>query len=53
MGYMAQIATNVIYVKVLVIGAKIFTTLKDNSNMQICERSLLYSVFHFSRLQYR
>ena len=53
MGYMAQIATNVIYVKVLVIVVEICTIFKYNSNMQICERSLLYSGFHFSRLQYR
>ena len=42
MGYMAQIATNVIYVKVLVIVVEICTIFKYNSNMQICERSWLY-----------
>ena len=31
--YIIQIATNVIYVKVLVIVAEICTTFKDNSNM--------------------
>ena len=31
--YMVQIATNVIYVKVLVIVAEICTTFKDDSNM--------------------
>ena len=31
--YIVQIATNVIYVKVLVIVAETYTTFKDNSNM--------------------
>ena len=31
--YIGQIATNVIYVKVLVIEAEICTTFKDDSNM--------------------
>ena len=44
--YMVQIATNVIYVKVLVKVAEICTTFKDNSNMQICDRSWLYIILN-------
>ena len=39
---MVQFTTNVIYVKVLVIVVEICTTFKDGSNMQTCERLLLY-----------
>ena len=41
-----QIATHVIYMKVLVIVPEICTTFKDNSNMQICDGSWLYIILN-------